>query len=153
MLGAGAIGGVAGARLHQSGQDVLLIARGAHGEAIAARGLTLETPDERVTLPIPVAATPAEAGLRADDVVLLATKSQDTAAAVESLLDGASAGTPVVCLQNGVENERVVARRFAGAYAAVVMSPTVHLEPGVVLAYGARIDRADRHRALPRRCR
>ena len=44
IFGAGAIGGVVGARLHQSGHDVALIARGAHYEVIRERGLTLETP-------------------------------------------------------------------------------------------------------------
>ena len=48
IFGAGAIGGVVGARLHQSGYDVALIARGAHYEAIRERGLTLETPAEAV---------------------------------------------------------------------------------------------------------
>jgi len=33
VLGAGGIGGTIGARLHQGGYDVALIARGAHGEA------------------------------------------------------------------------------------------------------------------------
>jgi len=33
VIGAGAIGGTIGARLHQSGHEVLLIARGPHYEA------------------------------------------------------------------------------------------------------------------------
>jgi 2-dehydropantoate 2-reductase len=139
ILGAGAIGGVVGARLHQSGAAVELIARGRHYEAIAGRGLTLETPVERVTLPIPVAPTPDAVDFRPGDVVLLATKGQDTPAALDALRDAAPAGTPVVCLQNGVENERVVARLFTNVYGAVVMCPAAHLEPGVVLAYGARL--------------
>jgi 2-dehydropantoate 2-reductase len=42
VFGAGAIGGVVGARLFQAGAEVLLIARGAHYNAITTRGLTLE---------------------------------------------------------------------------------------------------------------
>jgi 2-dehydropantoate 2-reductase len=136
IIGAGAIGGVVGARLHQSEHAVQLIARGPHHDAIAARGLTLETPLERATLRIPVARTPATANITKDDVVLVATKSQDSEAALGALRDAAPASTPVVCLQNGVENERVALRRFANVYGAVVMSPTAHLEPGVVQAYG-----------------
>jgi 2-dehydropantoate 2-reductase len=138
IFGAGAIGGVAGARLHQSGHDVMLIARGAHHDAIRDRGLTLRTPVEQVTLQLPVAPGPREAALRDGDVVLLATKSQDTAGAIAALRDGAPAGLPIVCLQNGVENERVALRWFADVYAVVVMSPTLHLEPGVVCAYATR---------------
>jgi 2-dehydropantoate 2-reductase len=139
VFGAGAIGGVVGARLHQSGHEVMLIARGAHHDAIAARGLTLKSPVEQVTLSIPVAPTAAAAGIGADDVVLLATKSQDTWQALMDLRDAAPELAPaVVLLQNGVENERVALRLFPRVYGGVVMAPTAHLEPGVVLAYGSK---------------
>jgi 2-dehydropantoate 2-reductase len=136
IIGAGAIGGVVGACLHRAGSDVMLIARGAHYDAIAADGLTLETPEERVTLPVAVAPTPQALEFGPDDVVLLAIKSQDTRDALEALRAAAPASTPVVCLQNGVENERVALRTFERVYGAVVMAPTAHLEPGVVQAYG-----------------
>ena len=58
VVGAGAIGGSVGARLFQSGFDVTLVARGAHGRALRS-GLVLEAPDETVTLPIPVVEEPA----------------------------------------------------------------------------------------------
>jgi 2-dehydropantoate 2-reductase len=139
IMGAGAIGGVVGARLHQAGREVVLIARGDHYAAVAGHGLTLETPQERVTLTIPVAAAPDAVGFRPDDTVLLATKSQDTPTALRALGDAAPVDTRVVCLQNGVVNERSALRRFAHVYGAVVMAPTAHLEPGVVQAYGAAL--------------
>jgi 2-dehydropantoate 2-reductase len=139
VIGAGAIGGVVGACLHGAGRDVLLVARGAHHDAIAADGLTLETPRARITVPIAVARTPSAVGFRTGDIALLATKSQDTAGALEALRDAAPASTPLVCLQNGVENERVAARSFAHVYGAVVMAPTAHLEPGIVQAYGTKL--------------
>jgi 2-dehydropantoate 2-reductase len=139
VIGAGAIGGVVGARLHQSGHDVALIARGAHHDAIKANGLTLETPIERVTLPIPVAATPGECGITAEDILLLATKTQDSEPVLDALRQSGGPDVPVVCLQNGVENERIALRRFANVYGAVVMSPTAHLEPGIVQGFGAKI--------------
>ncbi|HTX45354.1 MAG TPA: 2-dehydropantoate 2-reductase [Solirubrobacteraceae bacterium] len=139
VYGAGAIGGVVGARLHQSGYEVLLIARGAHHDAIAARGLTLETPEERVKLEIPVAPDPAHAAIEPGDVVLLTMKGQDTADALDALRAAGGSGVPVVCMQNGVENERVALRRFPRVYGAVVMSPTSLLEPGVVQAYATKL--------------
>lgn len=139
ILGAGAIGGVVGARLHQAGFDVTLIARGAHLEAIRRDGLTLLTPVERCTLRLPVAATPAELQWSDADVVLLATKSQGTLGALTGLRDAAGASVPVVCLQNGVENERLGLRLMDRVYGAVVMAPTAHLEPGTVEAYGAEL--------------
>jgi 2-dehydropantoate 2-reductase len=140
IVGAGAVGGVVGARLHQAGHDVALIARGAHLEAIERSGLTLETPAERTVLRIPVAGDPAQLGVGAsgsDDVVLLATKSQDTAGALDALQRAGAWEVPIVCLQNGVENERLALRRFPEVYGAVVMAPTAHLRPGTVEAYGA----------------
>ena len=54
----------------------------------------------------------------------------------------------MVCLQNGVENERIALRLLPNVYGAVVMTPTAHLEPGIVQAYGTHADRGDRRRAL-----
>lgn len=140
IFGAGAIGGVVGARLHQSGYDVHLIARGSHHDAIAANGLTLETPTERVTLRIPVSPGPAQAAITDDDIVLLAVKSQDTISALRALREAApSAMPPIVCLQNGVANERAALRLFPDVHGTAVMSPTAHLEPGVVTAFGGRV--------------
>jgi 2-dehydropantoate 2-reductase len=139
VLGAGAIGGVVGACLHQSGHEVALIARGEHGRAIRERGLTFERPGvPAVTLAIPVAPSPAELDFSGEEIVLLATKSQDTVGALSDLRGAAPITTPVVCVQNAVENERVALRLFTRVYGAVVMAPTGHLEPGIVQAFGTR---------------
>src|SRR3954471_18842375 len=139
VYGAGAIGGVIGARLAQHACDVVLIARGAHRDAIRAHGLTIEWGDERLTLPIPVVATPDEVDFGSDDVVLLAMKSQDTRGALDKLAVVASPTVPVVCAQNGVANERAALRHFANVYAMCVMCPAMHLEPGVVQAYSSPV--------------
>jgi 2-dehydropantoate 2-reductase len=135
VYGAGAIGGVIGARLFQRGYDVALVARGPHYEALSARGLRLEAPDEEVVLPIPVADGPAAVEWRPDDVVLLTMKSHDTSDALRALVAAeVGAHLPVVCVQNGVENERAALRWFSNVYGVCVMCPTSHLEPGVVQA-------------------
>jgi 2-dehydropantoate 2-reductase len=139
IYGAGAIGGVIGARLFQSGHDVALIARGPHYEAIRDRGLRIESPIDEALLPIPVVDHPAQLGLTADDVICLAMKSQDTIGACAALTACAPPEIAVACFQNGVENERVVLRHFAATYAVCVMSPTAHTEPGVVVAQSAPV--------------
>ncbi len=139
ILGAGAIGGVVGARLYQAGFAVTLIARGAHLEAIRRDGLELVTPEERVVLPIPASGSPAEVAWTGDEIVLVATKSQDALGALTSLRDAAGPATPVVCLQNGVENERLAARIIDSVYGAVVMCPAAHLQAGSVEAYGTAV--------------
>jgi 2-dehydropantoate 2-reductase len=138
VFGAGAIGGVAGAGLHRAGHEVALIARGEHFRAIRDNGLTFERPGESVTLEIPVADSPAALDWNGEEVVLLATKSQDTLAALIDLRAAAPTTTPLVCLQNGVENERTALRLRPNVYGAIVMMPTAHLEPGLVHAYGTR---------------
>jgi 2-dehydropantoate 2-reductase len=137
VYGAGAIGGVIGALLHEHGEDVRLVARGAHAAAIHAAGLVLESAAGRRALPIPVSSQPP--ATRPDDVVLLAMKSQDTRGALMALRPVAPPATPVVCVQNGVENERAALRLFANVYAVCVMCPAAHLEPGVVQAFSAPV--------------
>jgi 2-dehydropantoate 2-reductase len=137
--GAGAIGGVIGARLFQAGYDVVLIARGSHYEAIRSDGLTIESADERTTLPIPVVQQPRGITFTDDDIVLLSVKSQDTLGALDDLRDATSIALPIVCVQNGVANERMALRRFANVQTTCVMCPTGHLEPGVVQAHSTPI--------------
>ena len=116
-----------------------LIARGAHLDAVRAHGLTLQTPDETVTLGIAAVAHPSELHFTADDVVLLTMKTQHTEAALDDLRVAAGPDVPVVCAQNGVENERLAARRFANVYAMLVLLPATYLEPGVVQAHCAPV--------------
>jgi 2-dehydropantoate 2-reductase len=133
VVGAGAVGGVVGGRLAQHGHDVVLIARGAHRAALEADGLLVRDPDGEVRVRPPVAGGLAEVDLGADDVVLLAVKGQDTAAAAADL----PADAAVACLQNGVDNERQLLRRTPRVYAVPVMLPATHLHPGVVEASSA----------------
>lgn len=133
VYGAGAIGGTIGGRLFEHGHDVVLVARGAHGEVCRADGLVLRTADAEVTLAVPTVLHPAELTIDpAVDVVVLAMKTQDTADALDALVGVAPATTPIVCAQNGVENERLALRRFANVHGMCVMLPATHLEPGSV---------------------
>jgi 2-dehydropantoate 2-reductase len=137
VYGAGAVGGVIGGRLAEHGQDVVLIARGEHFDAIKAHGLTVESADGSVTTAVEVVDHPSRLRLTDTDVVILAMKSQDTPDALSALAAVAGPTTPVVCAQNGVENERSALRLFANVYGVCVMLPTAHLVPGVVQAYSA----------------
>jgi 2-dehydropantoate 2-reductase len=138
VLGAGAIGGAVGARLFQEGNDVVLIARGAHADALRS-GLTLEAPEETVVLPIPVATDVAAVDWTNDTVCLLAVKGQDTDPALAQLCTVAPPSTPIVCMQNGVENERRALRRFPNTYAMCVMCPATHLRPGLIQLHSAPV--------------
>jgi 2-dehydropantoate 2-reductase len=134
IYGAGAIGGSLGAKLFAAGREVVLIARGGHLAVLRERGLTLTTPDGDVTQRIPAAGHPSEIEWQDGDVVLLTVKSQDTQGALEDLRSAAG-DVPVVCAQNGVANERMALRLFSRVYGMVVVMPSTHLEPGLVLMH------------------
>ncbi|WP_052847864.1 ketopantoate reductase family protein [Streptomyces avicenniae] len=136
IIGAGAVGGAIGGRLHQAGHDVVLVARGEHATALREKGLRLRTPDEDVTLRAPVATGPDEVEPRPDDVLLLTVKTQDTVAALDAWAP-AAAHLPLLCVQNGVANEEIALRRFARVYGVCVWLPAQYLEPGVITASAA----------------
>ncbi len=125
-----------GGRLAEHGHDVVLVARGAHGAAMAADGLLVRSPDREVRVHPPVVSHVGQLDLGEDDVVLLAVKGQDTPSAVATL-PAAPPDLPIVCLQNGVDNERQLLRRTSRVYAVPVMLPATHLVPGVVDASSA----------------
>jgi 2-dehydropantoate 2-reductase len=139
VLGAGAIGAVVGSRLHQAGHEVTLLARGAHLDALRARGLRLESPAGAEILTVPAVGDPSEVTWREDHVLLLAVKSQHTQAALVALAAAAPASTPIVCLQNGLANEPTALRLFANVYGASVACPTSYLQPGVVQAWSTPV--------------
>ena len=135
IYGAGGIGGTIGARLHQAGFDVCLIARGEHFRAIQRDGLRFVSPTQDVVLDIPCADHPRTAQITPDDAVILCMKGQHTEEALRDL-DAATGGAAhVICCQNGVENERLALRRFPHTYGMVVWLPAEHLEPGVVVNF------------------
>ena len=80
IIGAGAVGGTIGGCLFQGGHEVVLVARGAHLDALRRDGLRLATPLGTEVLPIPAVSGPAELELRHDDVLILTAKTQDAEA-------------------------------------------------------------------------
>ncbi|MGW6937981.1 ketopantoate reductase family protein [Streptomyces xanthophaeus] len=142
IIGAGAVGATIGGRLAEAGGEVVLVARGAHADALRSDGLKLTTADGTRVHRLPVVSAPAELGeLRPDDVLLLAVKTQDAIAALDAWGDAEVAGggtaaqrLPLLCAQNGVESERLALRRFARVYGVCVWLPATFLEPGAVSA-------------------
>jgi 2-dehydropantoate 2-reductase len=134
IYGAGAIGGVLGARLVQHGSDVTFVARGANYDALATRGLRFQVGDDETTLSVSVVRDASALDLAPDDAVFLTMKSNDTREVIDDLERVAPPGIAIVCAQNGVENERLALRKFPHVYGLCVMCPATHLEPGVVRA-------------------
>ncbi len=146
IIGTGAVGGTLGGLLAAAGREVVLVARGRQLEALRSGGLDVWTPQGSHRVHPPVAAGPEEVELRADDVLVLAVKSQDSDAALADWVDrsvtgGTTAGESLVlvCAQNGVDNERAALRRFAHVVGMCVWLPATFLEPGHVQAIGAPV--------------
>jgi 2-dehydropantoate 2-reductase len=101
VFGAGAIGGLIAARLALKGDaEVSLVARGAHLEAIRAKGLVLRQSGE--THSIKVTATGQTAGLGAQDIIILTLKTHATAAAIDQIMPLIGGDTVILYAQNGI---------------------------------------------------
>jgi len=129
VYGAGAIGSLVGARLHEAGASVRLIGRQDHVDAIRANGLLLKDQDETRRVRLPATTTlPDDA-----DVILLTVKSQDVTSACRDIAGLPSSAT-VVTMQNGVRSDGEAAGilgrdRIVGC---VLNISATYLEPGVV---------------------
>ena len=100
IYGAGAIGGLLGAKLALSGEDVTLIARGPHLAAIREQGLTVASKVETLTVRPRVTDKPEEAGKQ--DFVVVALKSNAVPSIAEQMLPLLGPDTAVVMAVNGV---------------------------------------------------
>ena len=99
VFGAGAIGGNFAARLADSGNEVSVVARGAHLEAIKARGLTLIAGDRRIVARVKASDRPADLGPQ--DAVISTLKANGLVALAESVGPLLGPDTPVVFAQIG----------------------------------------------------
>ena len=137
VVGAGAVGGVVAANLALAGTPVVAVARGEHGRVMRESGLRYESPSGVRIVELPVATSVGDVDFTDDDVIMLGVKSQDTVGVLNDLRAAGVTGQPIVCMQNGVENERQALRLFPNVYAMVVMLPADHHSPGIVRVWTA----------------
>ena len=100
VVGAGAMGGLMAVKLARSGEEVTVVARGAHLAAIRERGLTLVEGGAEDTVRLGATDRPAEAGPQ--DLVVLATKAHQLTAVAAELGPLLGPSTVVVTAQNGI---------------------------------------------------
>jgi 2-dehydropantoate 2-reductase len=138
IMGSGGVGGYFGARLASGGADVHFVARGAHLEAMRARGLTIEGGPSPLHL-ADVRATDAPASLGIADFVLIAVKLWDTAGAIELVRPIVGPGTTVISLQNGVLKDKYLVDSFGAArvMGGVGYVATTIDRPGVIRQTGS----------------
>jgi 2-dehydropantoate 2-reductase len=100
IVGAGAIGGLAGAYMTRAGEDVVLVDRWVeHVDAMNAHGLRID--GVRGEMNIPVRARTPDRLTGTLEAVLVATKSQHTIEAVRQILPLLDRSSFIVSFQNG----------------------------------------------------
>jgi 2-dehydropantoate 2-reductase len=154
IIGAGAIGGLVGARLALAGEDVTFLVRGAHVDAINGRGMKLVLSDGNELVARNVRATRDYAATGAQDLVILAMKAHQVEAVADDVQHLFGPDTVVITMQNGIPfwyfhrhggpyagtrvhavdpsgvlAERIPAERILGC---VVYPASELIEPGVV---------------------
>ncbi len=100
VMGAGAIGTWLGTALAEAGEEVALVARGAHLEALRQHGARIKDAAGERAVAVHAVGDPAELG--PVDVVLSTVKAHDLAAAGPAMAPLLGPSTVVVALQNGV---------------------------------------------------
>jgi 2-dehydropantoate 2-reductase len=105
-------------------------------EALQKGPMTLRHPGGDIVAPVPVVAHPGEIAFRADDLICLTMKSQDTGDALQALREAGVRDQPVFCLQNGIANEAAALRLFPNVHGVTVMMPATYTVPGVVVCHG-----------------
>ena len=101
VVGAGAVGGYFGGLLARAGNQVTLIARGAHLEAIRAKGLQVQNHWGDFTVPVDATDNPADVG--PVDLAFLTVKTYQNATVVPTLTPLLGEKTCIMTLQNGVD--------------------------------------------------
>lgn len=141
VLGAGGMGSAFAAFLARAGRDVVLIGRGgAHVRAVASADLRVVPPDaEPWTVRVPAAVHAADLPPASLDVVLVLTKTFDTATAMAGVAPALAPEGVAVSLQNGLGNDTAVAGAV-GSTRALVGVTTVGAtlqEPGTISITGS----------------
>jgi 2-dehydropantoate 2-reductase len=130
VIGAGAIGSVIGGLLSKAGEDVTLIGRKPHVDAINQSGLILDGESGKIVIRVKA----AENLDFKPDLALLTVKTQDVESSVRKAQPFLS-GTLVVTTQNGVQSDNLVAGVLgkANIISGVVIYNCEFLEPGKAL--------------------
>jgi len=100
IVGAGAIGGMVGAKLANAGHEVALIARGPHLAAIREKGLRYSSADEDFTVQVEASENPADIG--PVDVVIISLKAHSVPAMAEKMVPLFKEDTSVITAMNGL---------------------------------------------------
>jgi 2-dehydropantoate 2-reductase len=133
-IGAGGAGGLLGAKLGGSGNDVCFLVRGDNLRALQSRGLILKSICGDVNIPPPVAAAAVGSDLGPMDVVIVATKAGDVAGVIPDIREMLQPSTIVVTIQNGIQSPEALESAVGRdrVYGGVSRFISIRTRPGVI---------------------
>lgn len=108
VIGTGAVGGYYGAKLVQAGHDVTFITTEKSSEIIKEKGLYVKSVNGDIDIKNPKVSSAIEA-IKDTDIILLCTKSYHTEEIAKNIKEKVNENAIVISLQNGVENEQILA--------------------------------------------
>lgn len=134
IVGAGATGAYLAARLAAAQVSVTVVARGASLARIGTQGIQITHPDGTTQLTRPARTVAPGEPTEPADLVIFCVKTYDTEAAGQLVGPLLSSGGHVLCLQNGVKNEQLLAQALG---APRVLSGVLYIgaqrqAPGVI---------------------
>ncbi|MBH66166.1 MAG: hypothetical protein CL784_06610 [Chloroflexi bacterium] len=127
IMGAGAVGGYFGGVLANHGEDVVLIARGVHGEAIAKNGLHVDSNWGNFNVKVDVTDDPSTVG--EVDFILHCIKLYSNADALPTMKPMIGENTTVLTIQNGATSGQILGASLGQKH---VLQGATYIETGIV---------------------
>ena len=125
-MGAGAVGGYFGGVLANQGEDVVLIARSAHGDAIAKNGLQVDSHWGNFNVKVDVTDDPSTVG--EVDLILHCIKLYSNAEAFPTMNGMVGANTTILTIQNGATSGEILSEAFGAEH---VLQGATYIETGI----------------------
>jgi 2-dehydropantoate 2-reductase len=110
VIGAGAVGGYFGGRLHEAGRDVSFLVHSRQAETLRAHGLRIVSPFGDATIHPKVVLAHEISGPY--DLILLCVKAYSLEAAMDDFARAVGASTMILPLLNGMRHIDLLANRF-----------------------------------------
>jgi len=126
IMGAGAVGGYFGGVLANQGEDVVLIARSAHGDAIAKNGLQVDSHWGNFNVKVDVTDDPSTVG--EVDLILHCIKLYSNAEAFPTMNGMVGANTTILTIQNGATSGEILSEAFGAEH---VLQGATYIETGI----------------------
>lgn len=136
IVGAGAVGGFFGALLARAGHQVVFLARGKHLEVMRENGIHIK--GENVEFSEQGEFTDNLRDLSTSDLLLFCVKANSTKQLAEELQPLIKEDAKVLTLQNGVDNEEILADVYGSerVFSCATYIQASIDEPGVISQYG-----------------